>query len=352
MASYRQRVPALDRQVGGGRCHMHLDDATRCVPRAVATRAVFSIGSELFTWADVVRAAQARGSWQALLASVRAGVVADAHAASADGGPTADEVVAATMKFRYDRNLIAGDDLLKWLAVWGVSVPDWEESLRRALSRDRFSSEPDAPRRSSPADDAAIAAATWPDAVCGGFIERAGRQLGADAALALASGHAASGRAPADFQLMHEAADAARSDALRSEALEREVASHRLEWTGLRGWRLELADEDMAKEAAMCVRTDGSSLADIARACGVGAEEVNVLLTDIEDGLSSQTLAAREGDLIGPLRLGGTWVLMAVERKAPPTLDDPLVRQRARERVIRGAEERAISRCVTWHEPL
>jgi len=331
---------------------MQSKDATWCVPRTVATRAVFSIDSELFTWADVVRAAEARGSWQALLASVRSGVVADAHALSADSGPTADEVVAATTRFRYDRNLIAGDDLMKWLDIWGVSIPDWEEFLRRSLSRERFLSELDAPVLSSPADDAAIAAATWPEAVCSGFIEQAGRQLVADVALAVERGRTVSGRTRADFQLIHAAADAARSDALDPEALEREVASHRLEWTGLRGWRLELSDEDVVKEAAMSVRTDGSSLAEIAQVCGVVAEGFNVLLTDIEEGLLSQTLAAREGDLIGPLRLGEMWVLLIIERRAAPTLGDPLVRQRAREHIIRSAEERAIGRSVTWHESL
>lgn len=329
---------------------MYLDDATRYLPRAIATRAVFSIDSELFTWADVVRAAEARGSWQALIATVNAGIVADAHALSADCGPTPEEVVAATKKFRYDRNLIAGEDLLKWLTIWGVSVLDWETSLRRAFSRKRFLNELNAWLCLSPADDAAIVAATWPEAVCSGFIERASRQLGADLALALGNGRTAIGHTRADFQLIHAAADAARSDAQKSEALEREVASHRLEWTGLRGWRLELIDEDLAKEVAMCVRNDGSSLADVARVCGTAAEQINVLLTDVEVGLSSQTLAAREGDLIGPLRLSEKWVLMAVERKAPPTLDDPLVLQRARERIIRGVEERAIKLCVTWHE--
>ncbi len=331
---------------------MSLNDPTRCVPEAVASRTVFSVDSEPFTWADVVRAAEARGSWQALLVSVRAGVVADAHAGSLESGPTEDEVVAATTRFRYDRNLIAGDDLMNWLAFWDISVPDWEEFLRRGLSRERFSSELDKLQRSSPPDDAVIAAATWSEAVCSGFIERAGRQLGADVALAFGSGHAASGRTHADFQLIHAAADAARSDALRSEALEREVASHRLEWTGLGGWRLELSDEDTAKEAAMCVRADGSSLAEIAQTCGAVAEEVNVLLTDVEEELSSQTLAAQEGDLIGPLRLGETWVLVTVERKTPPTLDDPLVRQRACEHIMRSVEARAINRCLTWHEPL
>ena len=80
------------------------------------------------------------------------------------------------------------------------------------------------------------------------------------------------------------------------------------------------------------------------------AEEVNVLLTDIEEGLSSQMLAAREGDLIGPLRIGETWVLVNIERKTTPSLVNPMVRQRANERIIRSAEERAISRYVTWHE--
>jgi hypothetical protein len=331
---------------------MDLKDATLCVPRTVATRVVFSIASELFTWADVLRAAETRGSWQEHLVSVSDAVVADTHALSADNVPTADEVDAAATKFRRDRNLIAGDDLLKWLAHWDVSMPDWEESLHRRLSRERFSGELDGLRESGPAYDAAIAAAMWPDAVCSGFIEQAGGQLCADAALALGSGCAAGGRARSDFERIQAAADVARSDALRSEVLEREVADHRLEWTAVRGWWLALPDEDMAKEAAMCVRNDGSSLANVARECGEAAEGFSMLLADIDNVLLSHTLAAREGDLIGPLRLGERWVLATIEQKLPPSLNDPLVRQRAQARGIRRAEERAISRYVTWHESL
>ena len=244
---------------------MDLKDATHYLPRAVASRVAFSIGSDLFTWADVLRSAVARGSWQEHLVSVRDAVVAGAHALSADNAPTADDVGAVTTKFRYDRNLISGDDLLKWLAQWDISMLDWEESLRRVLSRECFSDELDGLRDSFPADDAAIAAAIWPDTVCSGFIERAGEQLCSDLALALGSGCPTAGRARPDFERIQAAADVARSNALNREALAREVTNHRLEWTAVRGWWLALPDEDMAKEAAMCVRNDGSSLANVTR---------------------------------------------------------------------------------------
>lgn len=324
-------------------------DATGFVPKAVAARVAFSISAEPFTWTDVVRAAQVRGSWHGLHASVRDGVIADAHALDTANGPTEDDVVAATTKFRYDHNLIAGDDLLKWLVTWDVSASDWEGALRRALSRERFASELGA-LRSGPVDSEAIAAATWPDAVCSGFIGQAGQQLAADVALAVGSGRVASGHARETLGLVHEAADAARVSALTPEAFEREVASHGLEWTGVCGWQLELPDNDMAKEAAMSVRADGISLPDIARACGTVAQEVDVLLADIDEGLAAKLLASREGDLIGPLRFGDMWMLISVERKAPPTLDDPLVLQRAREHIVRSAEERAIGRHLRWHE--
>lgn len=329
---------------------MHLDDASTCVPAAVATRAVFSADSVAFTWADVVRAAGACGSWQALLASIRDGVAADSHADSRGAAPSEGELDAAMMKFRYARNLIAADDLVGWLAIWGVSLLDWEMFLRRALSRERFLDDVNALRKGGLADEVVVAASTWPESVCSGFIERASRQLSADVALATGSGLAIGGRAPADFQLIHATADALRSGAVSPEAIEREVASHRLEWTSLRAQRLELFDEDMAKEVAMCVRSDGSSLAEMARACGVAASEINVLMMDIDEELLSYTLASREGDLIGPLRLNNKWVLLAIEQKAAPTLHDPLVRQRARERIIHRAEERAISQCVKWHD--
>jgi hypothetical protein len=325
---------------------------TAFVPGDVAERAVCSVGAERFTWADVVLAAHVRGSWAEFIASVRTGVMADAHARVSGRVPAADDLLAATTKFRYDRNLIAGDDLLEWLAKWGVSTAEWRASLRRALARERLTGDPDEREREDLAAQDSVDAAAWPDAVCSGYLERVARQFGADAALAAEAGLPLVGRDAPALLAAFAVAERERSRAVTDEAIEREVAGQRLEWLAVRGARLELPDADMVREAAMCIRTDGRSLGEVASECGAAVHDVDMLMADLDETLSPLVLAAREGELIGPLQHGESWVLMTIDRKVPPSVHDATVRQRARERIIRRVEDRAIGRHLTWHEPL
>jgi hypothetical protein len=50
-----------------------------------------------------------------------------------------------TGRFRYDRGLLAADELRAWLDPWRMTSDDWTEYLQRALSLERCASSPPSP---------------------------------------------------------------------------------------------------------------------------------------------------------------------------------------------------------------
>ena len=66
-------------------------------------------------------------------------------------------------------------------------------------------------------------------------------------------------------------AEVVRARAPSDADVEREIAAHALDWIRIEAETLELDDADAAREAALCVRVDGRSLADVAADSGVAA---------------------------------------------------------------------------------
>ena len=177
-----------------------------------------------------------------------------------------------------------------------------------------------------------VAAAVWAEAACSGFLGRAAERIAGDRALAAAGATPLAG--------------------VTDEALEHEISLHLLEWLHVEGSTLAVALEDTAREAALCVRDDGRALEEVARDCGTEARPLDVYAGDLDPELTSALVAAREGELVGPVRVEPGFVLMLVERKTPPAADDPAIRARAEERIARRAVERALLEHVEWHERL
>ena len=113
---------------------------------------------------------------------------------------------------------------------------------------------------------------------------------------------------------------------------------------------LALPAEDMAREAVLSIRIDGRALADVAADCGDQAGVLSVLVSDLDEDVASVLLAAREGDVVGPLARDGAFTIMQIERKSAPSTSDPDIRVRAEQRLVSRTVEQAINRCVTWHE--
>jgi hypothetical protein len=107
-------------------------------------------------------------------------------------------------------------------------------------------------------------------------------------------------------------------------------------------------DELVAKEAALCVREDGLELDDVARDAKSPINRAVMYLDQVEPVLKEHLLAAQKGTLIGPVKLGNEYALFWLADKQMPSDDDPEIRKRAEESLLKSAVAHEINNRVQW----
>lgn len=230
-----------------------------------------SCGTE-FSWEDVVDWMTADGTW---IAATRRAAEGMTLAAAGATGPTGDQLRAEAQRFRRARHLVAGEDLLRWLAHWGVSEEEWVDWLDRSLRREAH----DAPARLTRTADEQ---ATWVEAVCSGDLEDAAvdlaRSLGA-------WGERTGGAPPPDegrFAALVAAAEELERAPVPQTEIERTIATNAAGWVQV---ELEWADfgtADASREAVASMRDDGLSLAAVADLARVKCEDTVVRAEELD----------------------------------------------------------------------
>ncbi len=121
----------------------------------------------MYRWEDVVERARTTGEWDEIADGARAGLAAIAEL----GAPPPEELDAAAREYRYERGLLAADDLDAWLERRGLTVADWHAYLQRALARAAFTG---ALAQQPVPDDL-----TWAEGICSGRLEQLAQGAGA-----------------------------------------------------------------------------------------------------------------------------------------------------------------------------
>jgi hypothetical protein len=287
------------------------------VANTVLETPLFRVENDVYRWRDVVRLARTRGDWDALAAEANGGLAALRLAK-----PIPAEVEDAARAFRYAHGLLAADELEAWLERRGLTSADWHGYVERAVTRAACASSP--PARQAVADDL-----VWVEGICSGRLEELARELAQLAAV---------GTDLAEF----------RRRAATGEAVAREIELNRLEWNRVAYDVLSLPDADAAAEAALCVRSDGLPLPEVARQAGVEVEARDGLLDEAEPELAPGLLAASPGDLVGPVASGDRFLLAQLRTRTPPSAADESVHARAARAVADRAVSRLVDERVVW----
>lgn len=331
---------------------------------------LFRSSAHTYSWLDLALAAMIRGDWSAFDQRVTRGAALAARADRLTQWPDDADVDAAATAFRYDHDLLTIDETEAWLTETGLTMEAWTDVLIRGLLRSGDDGADLAPVTVT-TDEAMVHA----EGICSGLFLRFAEQLAARAALADALEEPVEpdvvqaiveavthtwatwldGIAPdrLDERLRRLAAvDAGfRSITARmadDESMAARVDRSRLEWMRVDLERLSFDSADAAAEAALCVREDGMSLGDVAMEAGQPIDDVRAVLEDLEDPLREVVLSAGIDTLVGPVDLGGRITVAMVISKMPPSLDDPLVRQRAERAIVESLGQKAIFSHVTW----
>lgn len=293
---------------------------------------LFAVEGDGYGWDDVVALAKLRGDWDELAAQVRAGLAA-LDGLEARGEPLPDEELeAAARQFRYDRDLLAADELADWLQRHRLSTADWSGYLSRALARAR---EPDAPGDNRAPE---VEAAVWAEGICSGRLEALARELAQLAAVSPG----------APLERLDPAFDDFCAEAVDEDAVGRELEANRLEWLRFRYDAVVAEDDGTAHELVLCVRSDGDSLAAAAGRAGLDLLEDDCWLDELHPAVATRFLAAKPGELVGPVPVDDGFVVARVVEKTAPSLEDEAVRTRAQEAAVSRALSRVVADRVVW----
>jgi hypothetical protein len=283
-------------------------------------RAVFSAHGREYRWSDVIAAAVAYGDWGRIR-----------RQAAADRRPAGREAVTA---WRRQQKLLSADETLAWLDHWCVEMTDLERHLGVR----------------APAAGTDLDRAAWIEAVCSGAHRHLAWGLAERVALAPSPPDAATELDLAELERLDRAFERRKQEIECSDAVARLIAANAAEWVRVGLRRLTLSDLDAAREAVLCVRVDGLSLADVAAIAGAELHEEREFLDELDADWRALISSAAVGELRGPVATSAGHAVMELLDKEFAA-DDPDVVARARKAAVEQAVARAAAK-FTWHERL
>ncbi len=352
--------------------------------RGDSARGLFSVGQQTYELGDVIVAAIVRGDWSALEARLRQGLAGVRQVASGAAVAAAD-LEEAAREFRYSHDLLSVQDTEDWLERAGLTFEDWARFIERSACWGTNVQGMDQAVRESSIDPDEVRQNIYAEAVCSGDLDRfslvlAGRAAlhecaleegdgslydpgeadlaGALAACAAALGPSGLHGVPVDARPPRVAAMLRLEScfakypkrSVTAPAVRAQIDTHRVEWIRVDWQYLDLASEPIACEAALCVREDGASLAQVAATARVSLRQETVLLEDVDSAARAALLAARPGDLLGPLVVADRFRVAHLVAKGLPTEEDARVRQRAQEQLVADLVKRERTKRVRWHD--
>ena len=311
---------------------------------------LFTIETQEFGWNEVVSAAQTWGEWDAFVNNVRDSLACFSVASQADMVSLAENVRELATSFRYARNLISGEDTRTWLQHWGMSVESWMDCLRGQLLRQMWASRLTEITRANPTNDQEISAAIRNYAVCSGKLEKWTQRLAGHAAVASDSRGlprcVESSRQLIEF--IETEFDRTRRRTMTPKLVATKIADHQLDWIHYDCRYLWFDDERVGREAAWCVNEDGMTLDEVAVSARSKVEQWSFYADEIDAGIRPVFLAARQGDLLGPLKVRAGYPLFSLLRKMMPEADDPHIMSRVEKTITTSLIHQCVNERVKW----
>lgn len=281
---------------------------------ALGSTVLFLGGGRAWTVDDAIADADARGALDQTIEEALALSAAEQRAEEDSVDIDDDAIQKDSERFRYDHDLITAGETEEWLAARGMTLEDFAAWLYRRLCADAVGR----PSIDTVPDD-------FPELLhihlwLSGDMERVAdqfrRRIAAQMELA------------AENLSVEAAHDRVVASVLTTDARQRRLAAMRLPLTQLHIDSLELESEAAAREACLCVRDDGETLADLASRSGYTTKRESIWGEDAGRDLPPQALFASDGELIGPIHVENRFKVCQVVRRVEPLLADAAVAAR------------------------
>jgi hypothetical protein len=355
-------------------------------PTRHANTAIFaSDDGRIYTVSDVVAAAHFRGELEAPWRRLLRRLAADEAAADRDVEADDEVLQALSDAFRSDRDLITAEETEAWLEQRGLTLDDFNDHFVRTYWGDTLGAKVEPEETAFVDATEELRDLLTVDLLLSGDFEKMATALSWQVALrraaeagesgpgkpaderaaffertgidedGLAAWLEALGRDAAWFEEMISLAAAqrhARATLVTDEMCRAELSAVRLSYTQIDVETIELESRNAAREALMCVRNDGMSLAEVAAESAYPHQRGKVLLEDLPADLHERVLCAAPGELLEPVPHGDGFQVCRIHAKSEPSLSNPEVRTRLEERILEQAFAELCSRYVHWRLPL
>ena len=323
---------------------------------ALVGQRVFCVGSEEYRWDDVILAAKLRGDWARLEKELCEGLACVKRMDEAEEEIDAEELESAANDFRYERDLVTAEEAEAWLRQWNITAKAWMDYIRRCVLRRKWADELAEIVARFRVTEREIHSCLRAEAVCSGYLARFAQALAARASAFEKAREEGWIREAAPcakrIKRIHRLESGYRSfrdHVVDSQGLKDQVGWHRLDWIRFDCRYVVFPDEQMAREAALCVRDDGMRLDEVAANAKIDPHNEPIYLEAIDPSVRDRFLSAGKGALVGPLDWDKGFALFVVEDKILPALEDPAIKRRAEESLIQNAIDREIANRVQWH---
>lgn len=345
-------------------------------------RAVFVTGDRTWTVRDVILAAHFRGEAEPISRRLRA-IEQHVEQAGEGDGPDDDAVQEFSEQVRYDRDLITAEETEQWLGERGLTLDDFNEHCLRCCWENMLGDELE-----SESSEDGSPAVELTDSLRGalflsGEFDRMATRLSWRIAARNVAGVASTreqieaergdilerckldesalsewlAQIGADARWLEEMVESEsayrsqRAAALTPVELARTLHAMRIPLTRIAVETLDLESLDAAREALLCVREDGDTMADVAQAGGYPHGQNEILLEDLPAELQQAFLSASPGDVLGPVEAGEGFQLCRLIQKSEPDPADADVRERVERKILERHFSELASKCVRWMMP-
>ena len=345
--------------------------------------AVFACGGVSYTERDVIDAALFRGDlepiWKELLRSIECENQADELEIEEGALDEAAET------FRYDHDLITAEETEHWLEGRGLTLEDFGEYFARRYWGKNWEEEVEPEAMDYVSAPGNLRELLRADLNLSGAFEKMATLLGwrVAAALAAKDEEADPELIAAEEKLFFERTgidETALTDwlsglgrdrgwlneMLRMEGVTRrkreqlltprarqsELAALRLPLTRFEVEIVEVESKDAAREASLCVTSDGLSMEEVAQEGRYHFRRVTLLLQEIDEGLHQKFLSVPVGSVLEPLPRDEGFQVCRIMEKVEPNADDPALREQIDRSILERHFSQLVANHVQWQGPL
>jgi hypothetical protein len=359
-------------------------------PTATEAMVIFTCGNESYAVRDLLDSALIRGdlasAWQELVRLV----ACEKQAVGLDLKADEPAIDAATQAFRYKHDLITAEETEQWLEGWAIELGDFIDYFVRGywgrtapitglrVLHESVIAEP-IDYLSAPADmrelfrvhlilsgelTSIATRSSWRAAghrsagsgnISAQLIEAEEERFFQREGLSKSTLAGWLDRVGRDAQWFEKQMSVEAVFRQQVEALltprtrQRELAALRLPLTRFDTEIIEFDSREAAREAFLCARDDGISMAEIAAEGRYPYRNLQLVLENIDDNLQQKFLSLSPGSLLEPIARGDGFQVCKITGKHEPDGEDPAVRRRVKRRILARHFSGLAAAHIIWH---